>query len=335
MRKHQKFIIIGLSFLLLATMILSISWGTYQFSIQEILQTLVGNGNVTQETILYSIRLPRIAVALCVGIALSTAGCILQSITKNELAEPGIIGINAGAAFAVVLLISSGNTQYFSNVEGTSLFAMPFVAIVGAGLAALLIYVLAYRGGASKNRLLLIGVGVNAGLLSLITLYQLNLSKGDFNQALTWISGSLWGSSWKFFFLIFPFLLIFLSLTYYHNKTLDVMDLGDELAIGLGVQVEKKRRLFLFFAVALAAISTAVAGNIAFLGLLGPSIGRKLVGPTHRKLIPIAAIISSIIIIFADAISRNLFSPIEIPVGITISIVGVPYFIYLMLKEKV
>ena len=120
----------------------------------------------------------------------------------------------------------------------------------------------------------------------------------------------------------------------FRSKKLDVLDLGDELATGLGLKVEKERRIFLFIAVVLSAAATAVAGNISFLGLLGPHIAKKLVGPVHARQIPVAAIISSIIIVVADTISKNAFSPLEIPVGITISIVGVPYFIYLMMKEK-
>ena len=147
------------------------------------------------------------------------------------------------------------------------------------------------------------------------------------------MSGSLWGSSWKFFFLILPPALLFLGLTLYKSKILDVLDLGDEISTGLGVKVEAERKRLFFFAIVLSALATAVAGNIAFLGLLGPQLAKRLVGPVHRRQLPIAWLVSGVIILIADSISRNMFSPIEIPVGITISIVGVPYFIYLMLKE--
>lgn len=335
LKKNKKLVVTGILLLvLMAIILLSLSWGTYQINIVEIIETLFGGGSKIQTTTIWSIRLPRIAVALIVGFALSTAGCILQSVTRNELAEPGIIGINAGAALAIVIFIATSTTSYYSQLGDWSLYVMPFIGMLGAGLAAILIYALSYRKGVSPTRLILIGIGVNAGLNACITLFQLSLSKGDYNQALTWISGSLWGSSWQFFWIVAPLVIGIIGVTMLTSRNLDVLDLGDELATGLGVNVEKTRRKFLIFAVALAAASTAVAGNIAFLGLLGPHIGRKLVGPVHRRLIPVAGIVSAGIIIFADAISRNLFSPIEIPVGITISIVGVPYFIYLMLKAK-
>lgn len=333
MKKKYLWHYVIVSILLLGVICLSLSWGTYHMSLSDILNTFLGAGTKAQNSVIYSIRLPRVCVALVVGCALSTAGCILQSITRNDLAEPGTIGINAGAALAVVILISKG-MQYYNDLSAIRLYLMPIVAICGGFLAAMCVYVLARKKGKiTPVRLILVGIGINAGINAFVTLYQLNMSSGDYNRALTWISGSLWGSSWKYFWLVTPFIVILIALTIYKSKILDVMDLGDELATGLGVAVEKNRSILLFLAVGLAALATAVAGNIAFLGLLGPHIATAIVGPVHRRKIPMAALVSSIIIVFADSCSRNLFSPIEIPVGITISLVGVPYFIYLMLKE--
>ncbi|MGL5530612.1 MAG: iron chelate uptake ABC transporter family permease subunit, partial [Culicoidibacterales bacterium] len=205
MMKKRFIIVMGiLTVVLIAVIALSLSWGTYQISLAEIMQTLIGNGSKVQATTIFQLRLPRIAVAVLVGVALSTAGCILQSVTKNELAEPGIIGINAGAALAVVLVIATSTTSYYSQLGDWAIYFMPFAGIFGALVAAVLIYTLSYQKGISPTRLILIGIGVNAGLNALITLFQLTLSKGDYNQALTWISGSLWGSSWQFFWLILP-----------------------------------------------------------------------------------------------------------------------------------
>lgn len=333
MKKKSKLSFLVAGAVLIGVMLICLSWGTYHLSVIEILKTLFGAGTKIQNTVVFTLRLPRIAVAVLVGVALSTAGCILQSVTRNDLAEPGVIGINAGAALAVVVLISSG-ANYYNDLSNLRLYLMPIVAVTGAFLAAILVYILAMKQGkVSPIRLILVGIGVNAGINALVTFYQLNMSGGDYNRALTWISGSLWGSSWKFFWLVGPFIALLVFLTYRRSKILDVMNLGDEIATGLGVDVDKNRKLFMFYAVGLAALATAVAGNIAFLGLLGPHIASSIIGPVHQRKIPMAAIISTIIILFADACSRNLFSPIEIPVGITISLVGVPYFIYLMLKE--
>lgn len=321
--------------LLLLVCLWSMSIGKYHIAILDIVKTLFGYGTSMQTTVIHSIRLPRILVAVFVGAALSTSGCILQTVTKNELAEPGIIGLNAGSSLAVILLITSGGTFYFQKISNLTIFFMPFVSIIGALLAALLIYGLAYKKKkVAPTRLILTGIGINAGINAIITVYQLNMSKGDFNQALTWISGSLWGTNWSYFYFLAPITIFVIGLTMYKNKILDVLDLGDELATGLGVAVEKERRILLIYAVVLAAGATSVAGNISFLGLLGPHIAKKICGPVHRRQIPIAAGISAIIIVVADMISKNLFSPLELPVGIAISIIGVPYFVYLMIREK-
>lgn len=333
MLKKNVIIMILMSLLLMVVFLIALSWGTYTMSFSEVVMTLLGQGSKLQSTTIFDIRLPRLCVAMLVAICLSTAGCILQSVTRNELAEPGMIGINAGAALAVVLLISSGQKTYYSEIGDASLFVMPLIAMIGSFISGSLIYRLSYKKGVSPTRLILTGIGVNVGINAFISLYQLNMAQGDYNQVLTWINGSLWGSSWKFFYLILPLTLVFLGLTLWKVKILDVIDLGDELAIGLGVHVEKERKMLFFYATALAALATSVAGNLAFLGLLGPHLAKRLVGPVHRRLIPMASLLSIMIILLADSISRNVFSPIEIPVGTTIAIVGVPYFIYLMLKE--
>ncbi|WP_167959111.1 FecCD family ABC transporter permease [Anaerosporobacter faecicola] len=330
-RRSRSYIVLSLVFL--GILLLALSWGTYQISLSDIYKTIMGKGNLLQSTTIWDIRMPRIGIALLVGICLAASGSVLQTVTGNELAEPGMIGINAGAALMVVLVISNKTTNYYDAIGASALYIMPVVAIFGACMSGIAIYLLSYKRGVSPTRLILTGIGVNVGINAFISLYQLNMSRGDYNQVLTWTSGSLWGSSWRFFWLILPGVMVFLVAILHKAKILDVLSLGDEIATGLGVQVEKERRILFFFAIVLAALATSVAGNIAFLGLLGPHIAKRLVGPVHRRQIPLAALISSMIMIFADTFSRNMFSPIEIPAGIMISIVGVPYFIYLMMKE--
>lgn len=308
--------------------------GTYTMSIGTVVKTLFGMGNKLQHAAIFQLRLPRMFAATFVGIALATSGCILQSVTQNPLAEPGMIGINAGAALAIVLLISFNNAYYYSAIGLRTVLLMPVYAVIGAFVAAVLMYLLAYRKGIAPTRLILVGVGVNAGINVLIVLYQLHMSKGDYNQALTWISGSLWGSKWMYVGMLAPVVVILAGMAIYKNKVLDILNMGDEIATGLGIEVPKERKRLLALATALAAVATAVAGNIAFLALLGPHIAKSLVGPVHKIMIPVSWLISISLLVLADTASRNLFSPLEIPVGITVSIIGVPYFIYLMMKEK-
>lgn len=337
MKKKQRkmtLTVVVLAILLLAAFTVSLCWGTYQISVVDVVKTLFGQGTKLQQTAIFNIRLPRLLVGVFVGIGLSTAGAILQTITKNDLADTGIIGINAGAAVAAVLFITYQTGTYYSELGKLSIFVLPFMAIIGAGVTAIVIYMLSSRKGMKPRRLLLIGIGLNAGLNAFISFMTFRGGVGDYNRVLIWTSGSLWGSGWSYVRVIIPIITIFFVIVMLSHKKLDVLNLSDEMAVGLGLNIERERKKFLTYAVILAGTATAFAGNIAFLGLLAPHIARRLVGSYHKHFVAVAAMISTVIILLADAVSRNLFSPIEIPVGITVSIFGVPYFIYLMMKEN-
>lgn len=332
-KKHFRLVLMILLLLLLGTVILSLCWGSYSISFSEIVKVLAGKGTRLQNIAVFTLRLPRIFTAMLVASALAVAGALLQNVTKNDLADAGIIGINAGASLAAVLFIFLQGAVYYQAMSKLSVYLLPLAALVGACLSAILIWLISSRKGVHPQRLLLTGIGINIAINALISFITLKGSAGDYNRVLVWTSGSLWGSGWNYVFAILPIVLIMLMLSFYRHKTMDIMQLGDETASGLGVHVEKERRRLLCYAVILAGSATAVAGNISFLGLLGPHIARSLVGYQHKRYVPIAILISMILIVLADALSRNLFSPLEIPVGITISLIGVPYFIYLMLKE--
>ncbi|MGN0025657.1 MAG: FecCD family ABC transporter permease [Clostridium sp.] len=335
MKKNKfKITLTILLILLVISFAVTLCWGTYKVSVLDVIKTLLGNGTRLQNTAILSIRLPRLLVGVFVAIALSTAGAILQTITKNDLADTGIIGINAGAAVAAVIFITFQTGNYYAELGQFSIFVLPLMAIIGAAVSSFIIYMLSSRNGIRPKRLLLIGIGLNAGLNAFITFFTFRGGVGDYNRVLVWTSGSLWGSGWSYAKVIIPIVTLMFILVLLNYKKLDVLSLSDELAISLGLNIDRERKKFLSFAVILAGTATAFAGNIGFLGLISPHIARKLVGPYHKKFIVISAIISVIIVLLADAVSRNLFSPIEIPVGITVSIFGVPYFIYLMMKEK-
>jgi len=333
-KRNVKTGMIILIALLVISFAISLCWGSYQVSVGEVIATLLGKGTKLQNVAVLSIRLPRLLVGAFVAIALSTAGALLQTITKNDLADTGIIGINAGAAVAAVLFITYQTGTYYSELGSLSIFVLPFMAILGAGITSFIIYMMSSRKGIKPKRLLLIGIGLNAGLNAFISFFTFRGGVGDYNRVLIWTSGSLWGSGWSYVKVIVPIVTIMFILVMLNYKKLDVLNLSDEIALSLGLNLERERKKFLSLAVVLAGTATAFAGNIGFLGLIAPHIARKLVGPYHKYFIPVSAMISVAIILIADAVSRNLFSPIEIPVGITVSIFGVPYFIYLMMKEN-
>lgn len=333
--KNKKFVFISLILisLIFITFLVSLNLGSFAINPEDVIKTLIGQGQRNHEIAIFKLRLPRIVMAILVGTALATAGSILQGVTKNDLADSGILGINSGAALFVVVYIFLMNGNVYDGVSNFTIFTMPIVALVGALFGAFLIYTLAWKDGISSSRLLLIGIGINVAFTSILTIFQLKFTTQEFNRVMAWTSGSIWGTSWKYVLAVLPFILLFMGLTFYKSRYLDAINLGDEISTGLGINVEKERMKLIVYAVILSGVATSVAGSIAFLGLVSPHIARKLVGPKHKKLIPTAALIGTLILLVSDTISRNLLAPIEIPVGIVVSIIGVPYFIYLMLSN--
>lgn len=333
--KNKKFILISVILLALIfiTFLVSLNLGSFAISPKDVIKTLFGQGQRNYEIAIFKLRLPRIVIGILVGSALAIAGTILQGVTKNDLADSGILGINSGAALFVVIYIYFMNGNVYDGISNLTIFTMPIVALCGALFGAFLIYILAWKDGISSSRLLLIGIGINIAFTSILTIFQLKFTTQEFNRVMAWTSGSIWGSSWKYVIAVLPFILLFMILTIYKARYLDVLNLGDEVSTGLGIKVEKERRKLIIYAVILSGVATSVAGSISFLGLVSPHIARKLVGPKHKKLIPTAALIGTLMLLISDTISRNLLAPIEIPVGIVVSIIGVPYFIYLMLSN--
>ena len=235
---------------------------------------------------------------------------------------------------AGVIFVSLKTANYYSVLGAQSVYVLPFMAIIGAAISATVLYLLSSKNGIKPKRLLLIGLGMNAGLNAFITFFTFRGGISDYNRVLVWTSGSLWGAGWSYAKVIIPLVVLMFVLVLLNHKKLDVLNLSDEHATSLGLDLNKERKKFLSYAVILAGGATAFAGNVGFIGLIAPHIARKLVGAYHKNYLVISAVVSAIIILLADAVSRNLFSPLEIPVGITISIFGVPYFIYLMTFQK-
>ncbi|MEO0803394.1 MAG: iron ABC transporter permease [Cyanobacteria bacterium J06642_2] len=274
-----------------------------------------------------SLRLPRSAAAFLVGTGFGTAGTVLQGLTRNPLAAPGIIGINAGASLAVVISLVLLPTL---PVGG-----LPLVAFVGSLLMCVAIYLLAWEGhDSSPVRLILVGIGLSfaAGALT-----SLLLTLGSINRvslALVWLVGSLYGRNWYHIWALLPWLLVFLPLALALAPELDVLSLSEPVARGLGVRIRRSRTFLLVTGAALSGASVATAGTIGFVGLLAPHLARRLVGSSHLELIPTAALMGGLLVLAADGLSRALFPNVEMPCGIMTVGLGVPYFLYLLTRSK-
>lgn len=334
-KKKKKLwsVLLLLGAMILVMFFISLSMGVIHIAPAEVIKTLLNQGTSRQELVLFDFRLPGIVLALLIGAGLAVSGVILQGITQNELADPGILGINTGAGLSVVLFLYFFKNQ-LDPTSSLSIYIMPVAALIGAVVAAIIIYALAWKKGVNPIRLVLVGIGVNAGFSAFLTIFQLKMDPQDFRQATVWLTGDIWNANWNFVFALLPWMLILIPIALHKAHSLNVMNLGDEVASGLGTSVERERRFLLFVAVALAGASVAAGGGIAFLGLVIPHIARKIMGPLHHYIIPVSTLLGALLLMVSDTIGKNILAPTEIPVGIIVSILSAPYFVYLLIRTK-
>ncbi|UHA72638.1 FecCD family ABC transporter permease [Paenibacillus sp. 481] len=330
-RKRNVTVLIVLSLLIAVTFVLSMNTGYIRLSPMELIQTLLGMGTKQQTLILFDFRLPRIVISVLIGAGLAVSGCVMQGVFRNALADPGIMGINAGAGLMVMLFIS-----FYPTTGAAPIFLLPVLALVGAGATAALIYTLAYKRyhGLVPSRLLLTGIAVAAGISAATIVLTLRLNPDKYQFVATWMAGSIWGTSWKFVLALLPWIVILLPFVCYKARVLNVLNLGDHMATGLGAPVDRERLLLLAAAVGLAGSCVAVSGGIGFVGLIAPHLARRLVGPKHQILFPTAALAGAFLVITADTLGRWILQPSEVPTGIVVAVIGAPYFLYLLAKTR-
>lgn len=330
-----RILMLSLIFLLiLITFQVSITLGSSNLSLKDTFLTLIGLGTDKSNFVIFELRMPRMLLALMIGAGLGVAGAIMQAVTQNDLAEPGILGINAGAGLGVVLYILFIQGNSYDALSSIETYILPLAALLGGLLASFCMYLFSWKKGISPIRLILVGVAVNAGFSAVLILFQLKLDDSDFQKATIWLSGSIWVSNWTYVLALLPWLLILIPYVFYKARILNILALGDTLATGLGTAVEKERIKLLIAAVALTGVSVSVGGGIAFIGLLAPHLVKRLVGVKHQLVIPGSALMGALLVLLSDTIGKNLLSPSEIPVGLVIGIIGAPYFIYLLMKNN-
>lgn len=330
--KRAAAIFLGLMALSFAVFILSTGMGDMAISPLNVIQVFFGGGSDMERLVVHSFRLPRIIVALMVGVGLAVAGGLLQGMIRNPLASPDIIGITGGAAVAVV-----GFLAYFSdenNALTVSIKWMPVSAFIGATLIAFLVYFLSWKNGVSPVRLVLIGIGVSAMMQALTTLMMLMGPIYRASQANIWITGTVHGSTWGNVWVLVPWTLILVSIAFILSRNVNVQELGEEIATGVGGHVQRQRFVLLLVSTGLVASSVAFAGGIGFVGLMAPHMARRLVGSAFGALLPVSALIGGILVMLADLIGRTMFSPLEVPAGVFTASIGAPYFIYLLFKTR-
>ncbi|WP_229745825.1 FecCD family ABC transporter permease [Rhodococcoides trifolii] len=273
-------------------------------------------------------RLPRTALALLAGAALAVSGAVMQGVTRNPLADPGILGVNMGASLAVVSGIA-----FFGLASATSFV---WVAIVGAGLTAVFVYTIGSlgRGGATPLKLALAGAATSAALISFVS--AIALPRGDIAGGIrSWQIGGVGGAVFDRIWLVLPFLVVGFAVCWVSARGLNTLALGDDLAAGLGERVALTRATASIGAVVLCGAVTAITGPIGFVGLVVPHVVRLLTGADHRWLLPLSALGGAALLTGADILGRIVARPAEIDVGIVTAIVGAPFFIYIVRRRKV
>lgn len=298
--------------------------GDFPVPLSQVAVTTLGLGTGEYDFVVRTLRLPRTLAAAGVGVALGTSGAIFQGLVRNPLVAPDIIGVMTGASVAAVALI----------VTGGPLGLLPVAAFAGALVATGLVYALTWRGGITGNRLVLVGIGVNAIMAALTTFLLVRFPIERVAPAVLWQTGSLYGRSWEHVIWLGVGLLVLLPAAGALMPQLRAVQLGDDLATALGARVERSRAGLLVVGAGLAAVAVAVAGPVGFVALMVPHVARMLLGPLTGGVLAVAGVIGAVVVLGADLIAQHAFSPLSLPVGVVTAAVGAPYFLFLLYRTN-
>jgi iron complex transport system permease protein len=327
-----------LALLLLLVVIVAVAIGSTAIPLADVVASLAhhllpgvrAQLNPDTDSIVWAIRFPRVLLAALVGAALALAGAQMQALFRNPLASPDVVGASSGAALGAVIALALGLASQFPLV-------LPAFAFVGAVATLFLVYALATtRGRTGIATLLLIGIAVNA-LIGAVTSYIITITASNFDaaqQIVFWLLGGLGGSTWLHVVFTAPFVLLAFVIAYAQARDLDLLAVGDRVAHSLGVDVEVTKRIALANAALVTGAAVAVSGIVGFVGLVMPHIVRLAVGPAHRTLLPLVAIAGAIAVVLADLLARTVHGPQETPLGIVTAILGAPFFLTLVLRNR-
>ena len=302
----------------------SISVGDFPVPISDVVRTLVGRGTSSSEFIVGTLRLPRVLTGAMVGAAFGVSGAIFQSLAKNPLGSPDVIGFTFGSALGAVSVIVV--------VDGAGSLAISAGAVAGGLAAALVVFVCAWRRGVQAHRLVLVGIGVGYALAAITDYLLTRANISDAQRATVWLTGSLNGRSWDHVRPVGVGLVVLLPLALWLGRSLRVLELGDDTAAALGVRLGRTRLTIVIVGVLLAALATASAGPIAFVALMAPPIARRLVHAPGITIVP-TALVGALLTVSADLMARRLLAPLELPVGIFTAVLGAPYLLWLLTRE--
>ncbi|BBI30917.1 FecCD family ABC transporter permease [Cohnella abietis] len=317
--------------LLLIMTLISLTTGKMGLSIGEILDVFLGMGTGRNEAIIYHFRMPRIVLAILVGIGMGLSGAVMQTLLRNDMASPGTLGISAGSGLFVMLVITG-----FQITSLASHFLLPALAFIGGITAALIIFLLAYRHRTdlSPTSLIMTGVAAGTGYNALSLMITLKMDEYQMEFALRWSEGSLWGDKWDFIGIMLPPIVLISLYIYKQYRSLNVFALGAPMAKSLGMRVRFKFITLAIAAVTLSSVSVAFGGSFFFVGLIAPHIARRICGSNHGIFLPVSALAGALLVLTADTLVRSTFPTFGVPTGVIITLISAPYFLYLLTRAR-
>ena len=303
--------------------IFAVNTGSLKVTPSELFSGLFIEYNPDVATI-YDLRFPRIYIAMLGGAATAVSGVLLQAVMKNPLADPGIIGVSSGASLVAVIV-----TAFFPSL----FFLTPMLAFIGGLIAFMLVYSLSWNGGLSPLRIILVGVAVNALCTGLMSAFN-SATGSSYTGVASIVNANITQKTWDDFQTLAVYVVIGLIASFFVTNQCNLLSLEDKTARSLGMNVTRSRIVISVTAVLLASISTAVVGAISFLGLIVPHIARLLVGSNHKVLVPYSILLGAFTLLLADTIGRTVASPYEISAAVVMSVIGGPFFIFLLRRSK-
>lgn len=327
----------GLTVLLLVISAISLTVGASGANLwTALVQILRGEQIGLQESvILFDIRLPRLVMGILVGAALAVSGAVMQGLFRNPLADPGLVGVSAGAGLGAISAIVLGGLLPLAMREGLGYYTVPVAAFLGGWFTTILLYRLSTsRGRTSVAVMLLGGIALAAltGALSGILIYMAD--DAQLRDLTFWGLGSLAGATWEKVLVAGPLIVLALAATPFLARALNGLALGEAAAAHLGIPVQRMKNIAILTVAAAVGAAVAVSGGIGFIGIVVPHLLRLMIGPDHRYLLPNAALLGASLLILADMISRSIIAPAELPIGIVTATLGGPFFLWILLRNR-
>lgn len=333
-----RFAILGLAFLLAATAAFSLASGASDASAGSVLLDLFGLADVVNardSIIVYDIRMPRMLMGVMVGAALAVSGAVMQGLFRNPLADPGLVGVSAGSSLGAVSVIVLGGSTLAPLTAPLGIFALPVFGFFGGLATTLLLYAVATRQGqTSVATMLLAGIALAALSMALTGVLIFMADDRQLRDLTFWSLGSLAGATWVKVATIAPIIIVAVAVTPFLARGLNALALGEPTANHVGIPVQRLKYAAILSVAAAVGAAVAMTGGIGFVGIVVPHLLRLAIGPDNRYLLPASALLGASMLLLADAVSRTIVAPAELPIGIVTALVGAPFFLWILLRKR-